>query len=117
MVKSREDARFRVLSLLQRHPNLSQRELAEMLGVSLGQTNFVLNALIDKGLVKVGNFRKSNNRLRYAYILTPKGASEKVSLTASFLKRKLREYEELKAEIEALRQEAEAEAEAMRTEG
>jgi EPS-associated MarR family transcriptional regulator len=116
-VKSQEDARFRVLNLLQKHPDLSQRELANMLGVSLGQVNFVLKALVDKGLVKVGNFRKSNNRLRYMYILTPKGAAEKVALTAKFLARKLKEYEALKAEIEALRQETEAVTDTTRASG
>ena len=115
MSPDQEDARFRVLSLVQKHPHLSQREVAQMLGVSLGQTNFLLKALIQKGLIKVGNFRKSDNRLRYVYVLTPSGVAERAALTSSFLKRKIKEYETLKSEIESLRQEAEANA--MRGEG
>ncbi|MCI5073633.1 MarR family EPS-associated transcriptional regulator [Oricola sp.] len=101
----REDVRFRVLRLLQDNPEYSQRDIAQALGVSLGAVNFCLNALAEKGHVKVKNFRAADNKLRYAYLLTPKGASEKAALTARFLKRKLREFEALKAEIEALRDE------------
>src|SRR5690606_6255423 len=82
-----------------------QRDIARELGVSLGSVNFVLNALIEKGLVKARNFKNSKSKIRYAYYLTPKGASEKAALTASFLQRKLNEYETLKSEIEALRHE------------
>ena len=105
MAANKDDTRFRVLRLLEQNPEFSQRDLARALGVSLGRVNFVLNALVDKGLVKVSNFRKSNSKLRYAYILTPKGVSERVALTANFLKRKVSEYELLKAEIESLRHE------------
>ena len=101
----REDTRFRVLRLLQERPDLTQREMAQELGVALGSVNFVLNALIEKGLVKARNFRNARNKLRYAYVLTPKGASEKATLAAGFLGRKLAEYEALKAEIAALEKE------------
>ena len=100
-----EDVRFRVLRLLEARPDLSQREIARELGVSLGGINYCLRALADKGQVKVRNFRAADNKLRYAYILTPKGLRRKSLLTADFLQRKLREYNALKAEIAALRAE------------
>lgn len=97
-----EDLHFRVLKLLQDNPELSQRELAVRLGVSNGKLNYCLRALIDKGLVKLGNFAHSTHHLGYAYLLTPSGVARKAALTQSFLKRKLAEYEALRAEIEAL---------------
>lgn len=97
-----EDAYFCVLRLLQDKPDLSQREIAEELGVSLGATNYLLKALVEKGHVKIENFRASDNKLRYTYILTSNGIETKVRLTAGFLKRKYAEYEALKAEIDAL---------------
>lgn len=97
-----EDVRFRLLRLLDDNPDLSQREIAEELGVSLGATNYVLKALVEKGQVKVRNFRASKNKLRYAYILTPSGIEAKARLTSEFLQRKYAEYEALKAEISAL---------------
>ena len=103
MVKSvPDDVRFRVLRVLQDEPDLSQREIAVRLGVSLGAVNFCLRALTEKGQVKVRNFRSSDNKLRYAYILTPGGIAEKTRLTGAFLARKVAEYEALRAEIEAL---------------
>lgn len=102
MTTLQEDTRFRVLRALQDNPHLTQRELSERLGVSLGATNFVLRALMDKGAVKVRNFRGNTRKLSYAYILTPQGLAEKAALTARFLARKQREYEALKAEIEGL---------------
>jgi EPS-associated MarR family transcriptional regulator len=103
MVKSvPDDVRFRVLRVLQDDPELSQREIAVVLGVSLGAVNYCLRALTEKGQLKVRNFRSSNNKLRYAYILTPSGIAEKARLTDAFLTRKIAEYEALKAEIEAL---------------
>ena len=93
------------MRLLENNPNLSQRELAEALGVSLGATNYCLKALVDKGWVKLENFQRNPNKLGYLYILTPQGLSAKTALTARFLKRKLAEYESLKAEIEALQAE------------
>lgn len=100
---SREDSLFRVLRLLQEKPETTQREIAEALGISLGGVNYCLRALASKGLVKIKNFRNSNNKMGYTYLLTPKGISEKTALTTRFLKRKMEEYEALKAEIEALK--------------
>jgi len=107
---AQQDAHFRVMRLIETNPTASQRDIAKSLGISLGAVNYCLNALIGVGFVKVRNFRASDNKLRYAYILTPKGAAEKAALTGSFLHRKMQEYEALKAEIEALQQEAEPEA-------
>jgi EPS-associated MarR family transcriptional regulator len=100
-----DSTRYRLLKLLQANPELSQRQLAGELGVSLGKINFCLRALLDKGLVKVRNFRDSNNKLAYAYYLTPKGAEEKVRATTQFLKRKMKEYQEIEREIEQLKRE------------
>ena len=97
-----DDTRFRLLRLLEDEPELSQREISERLGVSLGGVNYVLRALVEKGLLKVRNFRASDNKLRYAYVLTPRGIDAKARLTAGFLRRKMAEYEALRAEIEAL---------------
>jgi EPS-associated MarR family transcriptional regulator len=102
----RQDAHFRVMRIIEANPNYSQRDIARSLGISLGAVNYCLNALIGVGFVKVRNFRASNNKRRYAYILTPKGAAEKAALAGAFLQRMMREYEALKAEIEALRLEA-----------
>ena len=98
-----EDLHFRVLKFLEDNPDLSQRDLADRLGVSNGKLNYCLNALIDKGLVKLGNFAQSKHHFGYAYLLTPAGIAEKAALTGRFLKRKMAEYEALQAEIEALR--------------
>lgn len=102
---SEKDAHFRVMRLIDENPSLSQRDIARALGISLGAVNYCLGALVHVGFVKVRNFRASNNKKRYAYVLTPKGAAEKAALTAGFLQRKLKEYEALKAEIQALRNE------------
>jgi EPS-associated MarR family transcriptional regulator len=99
---SQENTRFRVLRLLEDNPDLTQREIAEHLGISLGGVNYCLRALANKGHVKTQNFQNSRNKMGYAYLLTPKGIAEKTALTARFLKRKMQEYEALKAEIEAL---------------
>lgn len=100
-----DDVRFRILRLLEAEPDLSQRQIAERLGISLGRVNYLLRALAAKGQVKVRNFRVSRNKLRYAYLLTPKGIEEKTRLTAGFLRRKLAEYEALRAEIASLERE------------
>ncbi|MGJ8555923.1 MAG: MarR family EPS-associated transcriptional regulator [Sulfitobacter geojensis] len=100
-----EDVHFRVLRVLSDRPGLSQREIAQELGVSLGAVNYCLRALVEKGQIKVQNFRASDNKLRYAYILTPRGIAQKAQLTGAFLKRKIAEYEALKAEIEAVKSE------------
>jgi len=99
-----EDTYFRVMRILQENPDLTQRELAEKLGVSVGGLNYCLNALMDKGWVKMQNFQNSKNKFKYVYLLTPKGIAEKAVLTSRFLERKMREYETLKAEIESLHQ-------------
>lgn len=97
-----DDVRFRLLRLLEEHPEKSQREISDELGLSLGAINYVLRALVEKGEVKINNFRASNNKLRYAYILTPRGIDAKARLTGGFLRRKYAEFEALKAEIDAL---------------
>lgn len=104
--KLQEDTHFRVLRLLQENPEMSQRELAEAVGVSVGGIHYVLNALIDKGLVKLGNFTAAEDKRRYAYVLTPKGIARKATLTRVFLARKIEEYEALREEIEALTSDA-----------
>lgn len=105
--KLQEDTHFRVLRILQENPEMSQRELAEAVGVSVGGIHYVLNALIDKGLVKFGNFTAAEDKRRYAYILTPKGLAQKALITKRFLARKMEEYEALKSEIEELQREVE----------
>ncbi len=99
-----EDTYFRVMRILQENPDLTQRELAEKLGVSVGGLNYCLKALMDKGWVKMQNFQNSKNKFKYVYLLTPQGIAERVSLTSRFLDRKMQEYEALKAEIESLHQ-------------
>lgn len=96
---------FRVLRLLQENPEMSQRELAAAVGVSAGGMHYALNTLIEKGLVKLGNFTAAEDKRRYAYVLTPKGIKEKSIITSRFFKRKLVEYEAIKQEIEELRRE------------
>lgn len=102
-----ENTRFTVLRLLQANPQMTQRDLAQALGVSLGKTNYCLKALLDKGLLKVHNFQSSQRKLAYAYLLTPSGIAEKAALTGRFLQRKMDEFEALRAEIESLQSEAE----------
>ena len=108
--KAQEDVRFRVMRLLQKNPEMSQRDIAAAVGISVGGVHYCLNALIDKGMVKLGNFSAAQDKRRYAYILTPKGLSEKAALTSRFLKRKMEEYEALKEEIDALQNEMGPEA-------
>lgn len=100
---ARDELRLRVLQALDANPELSQRQLAAKLGVSLGGVNYALKALVERGFVKAGNFRKSGRKGAYWYVLTPKGMAEKTSLATAFLGRKLREYEVLRKEIEALK--------------
>jgi EPS-associated MarR family transcriptional regulator len=104
--KIQEEARFKILRLLHENPELTQRELGERVGISLGAVNYSLRALIERGLVKAGNFSRNPNKLGYAYVLTPAGIVEKTLLTGRFLKRKVEEYEALKLEIDALTSEA-----------
>ena len=89
------DVHFRVLHLLESEPKLTQRELAERLGISLGGANYCLKALIEIGHIKAGNFKKNSDKSAYLYILTPKGIAEKAQLTVGFLKRKMAEYQAL----------------------
>lgn len=100
-----EDLHFRVLKLLESNPDMSQRELAARLGVSNGKLNYCLRALMEKGWVKLSNFAQSKHHLGYAYLLTPSGIAHKATLTGRFLKRKLAEYDALRAEIESLQSE------------
>lgn len=104
-VKFQQETHLRILRILQENPDLTQRELAEKLGMSLGGLNYCLNALIDKGLVKMQNFQNSKSKFKYVYLLTPMGVSEKLALTSQFLSRKMQEYEVLKYEIESLKAE------------
>ena len=94
-----EQDHFEVLRKIQKKPNSTQRELAEELGFSLGKLNYCLKALKTKGLVKINNFKKNPNKINYFYVLTPKGISEKTKLTINFMKRKMKEYDELKKEL------------------
>ena len=98
-----EDVRFRVLRLLSQNPEMSQRDLAAAVGISTGSIHYVLKALVDKGLIKLGKFTASKDKRRYAYVLTPKGIAARAALTRRFLIRKMAEYEMLKAEIEEIR--------------
>jgi EPS-associated MarR family transcriptional regulator len=97
-----DDLHYRVLKHLQAHPEATQRDLARLLGISLGRTNYCVRALIDQGWVKVQNFRRSDNKLAYVYLLTPQGIEAKAHITVRFLQRKQAEYEALKAEIAEL---------------
>lgn len=101
-----ETISYGLLKTLENNPGLSQRDLAKRLGVSLGKVNFCLNALIDKGCLKVNNFRNSDNKLAYAYLLTPQGIEQKAHLTVEFLQIKIQEYQRLRVEIAELESEA-----------
>ena len=98
-MKDQED-HFDVLRKIQQKPESTQRELAEELGFSLGKLNYCLKALQSKGLIKIENFKKNPNKLNYFYVLTPKGIAQKTKLTLNYMKRKMKEYDELKSEIE-----------------
>ena len=100
-----EEISYQVIKLIEQDPEISQRELSKELGVSLGKVNYCLRALIDKGWLKAKNFKNSQHKMAYRYLLTPKGMQEKTALTMSFLKRKLVEHEALQQEIESLRRE------------
>jgi EPS-associated MarR family transcriptional regulator len=100
-----DELRLRVMRVLEENPEASQRQIASELNVSLGGVNYCLKALVDRGLVKLGNFAKSDRKIGYAYLLTPEGMSEKAKITARFLKRKIAEYEQLQKEIEQLKAE------------
>lgn len=106
-----EDTTFRVMRLLEENPDLTQRELAKNLDISVGGLNCCLKALMDKGQVKMKNFANSKNKFGYVYVLTPSGLAEKTAITHRFLQRKMREYEALKAEIQSLKAETERDLE------
>jgi len=101
-----DNTRYSLLKMLEDNPALSQRDLAKRLGISLGKVNFCVNALIEKGCLKVNNFRNSGNKRAYAYLLTPSGVEEKARITVRFLKHKISEYERLRVEIKDLEREA-----------
>jgi len=100
-----DEIRHKIFKVLEENPEINQRELADKLGISLGKANYCIQALVEKGWIKVNNFRTSKNKLAYAYLLTPTGIEEKALLTVRYLKRKIGEYEELKREIDELSQE------------
>ncbi len=100
--KLREDVKFRILRLLQDNPEMTQRELAKEVGVSTGGIHYVLNALVEKGMLKLSNFTAAADKRRYAYKLTPHGIAEKARLTRRFMIRKMAEYEALRAEMEEI---------------
>jgi EPS-associated MarR family transcriptional regulator len=104
--KLQEDTYFRVMRILRDNPDLTQRELAVKLGISVGGLNYCLKTLMEKGMVKMKNFTTSKNKFGYVYVLTPTGMAEKAEITHRFLQRKMDEYEALKVEIEALKAEA-----------
>lgn len=101
-----DEYRYKILKLVEEKPEISQRELADELGVSLGKANYCLKALIDVGILKATNFRNSKNKLAYMYLLTPNGIEEKTKITLRFLKNKMQEYERLQVEIAMLTLEA-----------
>ena len=101
-----DEYRYKIFKLVEANPAISQRQLARELGISLGKANYCLKALMEKGLLKAGDFRTSKNKLAYAYKLTPKGIEEKASVTIRFLKKKINEYEQLQKEIDELRKES-----------
>ena len=100
MKKIKSQDEFEVLRKLNKDTQPSQRELAKQLGFSLGKLNYCIKSLQEKGLVKIENFKKNPNKTNYIYILTPKGITEKTKLTINFMKRKMKEYDELKKELE-----------------
>jgi EPS-associated MarR family transcriptional regulator len=104
-ISKSEAVRFRVMRVVQDDPHITQRELADRLGISLGKVNYCIKALVDKGLMKVENFRASETKWRYVYVLTPRGIAARAALTNQFLEWKVREFEELEAEIAALKYE------------
>lgn len=99
---SNQELEYRALKLVEQHPQITQRQLSKELGVSLGKAHYVVKALVEVGWIKLENFQRSDNKLGYAYLLTPAGVVEKAKITRQFLQRKQREYQQLKREIEQL---------------
>lgn len=100
--QTNQETHLRVLREIEGNPEITQRELAQELGVSLGKVNYCLKALIDRGWVKVNNFKNSDNKAAYAYLLTPSGIEEKAKITVRFLKQRMQDYEQIKREISEL---------------
>lgn len=100
-----EEIHLKVLKAVEKNPDATQRELASTLGISLGKTNYCIQALVKKGWIKVNNFKQNQNKSRYAYLLTTKGIQKKTEMTKAFLKKKILEYETLKKEIEKIKEE------------
>lgn len=98
-MKNNSDDHFNVLRKVQNRPDSTQREMAKELGFSMGKLNYCIKALRRKGLLKINNFRRSKSKVNYIYVLTPKGISEKTKLTINYMKRKMREYDELQKEL------------------
>jgi EPS-associated MarR family transcriptional regulator len=107
-----QELEYRALKILEQHPDLTQRQLAEELGISLGKAHYLVKTLINVGWVKLDNFQKSNNKWGYAYLLTPMGIAEKTAITARFLIKKQREYNALKQEIAQLQDEVRSQSKA-----
>ena len=102
---NKQEAEFLIFKIIEKNPNMTQRQISTELGVSLGKTNFTMRALVDKGLIKLLNFKRSNNKLGYTYLLTPEGIRAKAQLASDFLDRKSLEYSVLKKEIAILKDE------------
>jgi len=100
MSKTPTPDKLNLLRKIERNPNTTQRKLATDLEMSLGKLNYCLKALKEKGLIKISNFKKNKNKLNYVYLLTPKGVTEKTKLTISFMRRKIKEYDELKKDLQ-----------------
>jgi EPS-associated MarR family transcriptional regulator len=105
---SKQELEYKVLRWLEKNPNITQRQLAKELGVSLGKTHYLISSLIKVGWVKLDNFKRSDNKMGYMYLLTPKGVNEKAKITKTFLVRKENEYQQLKHEIEQLKSEVQS---------
>lgn len=101
----KDEIAYKLLKLIEAEPHLSQRDIAQKMGVSLGKTNYCLKALVDKGFIKLQNFYKNKKKSAYIYFLTPQGIEEKTAVTYRFLQRKIKEYENIKVEIESLKRE------------
>ena len=105
---SKQELEYKVLRWLEKNPNITQRQLAKEFGVSLGKTHYLISSLIKVGWVKLDNFKRSDNKMGYMYLLTPKGINEKAKITKTFLVRKENEYQQLKHEIEQLKSEVQS---------
>ena len=109
-VNDEQEIRYRLFKLLDDDPNLTQRQMAEKMGISLGKFNYCLKKLVKKGFVKINRFTSSQNKAAYMYILTPQGVEQKAKITVNFLKRKMNEYKKIKQEIEELKKDVETAA-------